>query len=463
MRNLQISIVKKIYYTLVYLLLLFFIIVFSSNDYKNFGIGSLVALVLSVLYLKLSTRIKFLSIPCVFSILVWIFHFGYFPLYVFNLEENIFVNDLLKYSFLEAKDGYIICLIFYFSLNIGISLTAKQQFVSKKKKIFSDSFSKKLFSLWAILTIPYLIYTFYLLKLDGYTMVRENTVGGILSYVFLLYYVLSILVFYDTLTKRKFFWSFNIIVIYGLQIFTGQRFDSVCMEVVLFLILLTNIKLKKRTYFFLILIGIITMYIMSTVGKYRFDNALMFKKIFDFDNYIDFLKNNPLMTTLGDFGGTFTSVMALTNRNNNLDYLYGGTYFVSLFRIIPSMHRIFPEKFSYFVLILPIENQGSLGGSLIGEAYANIGYFGFIIMLIYGIMIGKLYSYSEKIKSNDLLMYCWSYILFLEMLNLVRGYNHNIVFLPFWTWIVFEMIKNSKIYYWRKNYDKNFICNGIVG
>jgi len=127
---------------------------------------------------------------------------------------------------------------------------------------------------------------------------------------------------------------------------------------------------------------------------------LMLQMLKDTSNLDNFIKSNPLFLLLGDFGGTITPVMAAV-KNLSLDnYLFGISYFFAFIRVIPSIHRLFPESFSTFVYLFPKAEQRSLGGSLIGEAYANFGMLGFLVMLLMGIVISKLYSYELKGKMS---------------------------------------------------------------
>jgi len=90
----------------------------SSNE--MLGLQAMIVLAITMFFLIKCAHFKLLSFPVIFSVLVWIFHFGFFPVYYFGAQNTIFVDDLLKYSYEYILEAFNVCLLFYCFLNIGL-------------------------------------------------------------------------------------------------------------------------------------------------------------------------------------------------------------------------------------------------------------------------------------------------------------------------------------------------------
>lgn len=427
---------------------LYYYLVAPQSSYAELGIQSIIVLALTFFFLVGVNRYRIFSYPVIFSLLVWLFHFGNFPPYVFGAEKAITVNDFRHYTFESPHAAFNVCILFYIVLNIGLIVKKPKEIVkiSEKNKIyFNKNFIRIVKVFFAICLVPYMIYTIRMFTLSGYSAIRKQNMAGALSYIALVLYSCAIILFCDAVMKHKIWMILFLYVCFAIQIFVGQRLDSVCLEVTFLIIHLDHRKINVKS---IILLGIFVffgIYILDVVARYRHDLSLLFSKMFALSTVQSFFQNNPIFIFMGNFGGTVTTVIGAV-RNFTLDnYLFGITYVAALARIFPAIHRFLPSIWETYIYAFDESDMHSLGGSIIGEAYANFGYFGFIPILILGFIIAKLYAYEMKTKRKDILFYCWIFIVYFQLMGVIRGYIRNIVFLSAWTFLIFYVFKVRKI------------------
>lgn len=100
---------------------------------------------------------------------------------------------------------------------------------------------------------------------------------------------------------------------------------------------------------------------------------------------------------LGEFGGTnYTVALALEHFPTDVPFGYGLTYLLSWIYILPNFGYNSWDIMSRttYVDYLKGYTTSGLGGSYIGEAYYNFGYFGLIFLIIFGCFLAW---YDKKI------------------------------------------------------------------
>lgn len=415
----------------------------ADNSYKYLGVYSLIVLFFSLHILRKIKKYDWFSFPIIFMVLVWIFHFSFFALYFFGKESVIAINDLLRYDSTVVIKSFYIGIFFYLCLLAGLCISN----FGVKSKIYlvecklTNEFVNNIRVIFVITLIPYLIYSVQSLFMRGYGTVRASIMTGALSYVSLICYSTAIIIFFWDVKNNKTIRCLFLMAVFAIQIFSGQRFDSVCIEIVFFMILLSHKKVGPKRLVILVILGLISIYFLNIIGTYRFDFNLMKEKMFAKESFQTFLETNPVFMLFSDFGGTVASLLSAVKNFNLSNYFFGITYIVAAFYIFPMASRFFPEKYLNFVNAFPLIEKRSLGGSVIGEAYVNFGIFGGIVLFLLGIFISRLYSRQKK-TTNEF-YYCWSFICFLQVLNIVRGYIKNVVFLSFWMFVVVIILSKS--------------------
>ena len=442
---------QSIWYYLGLAIGLFYIIYFflyMNKDYSSLGSCSLVILAMSIIVLVIGRGYRFLSFPVIFSVLVWVFHFGFFPLYLFGAEKIILFNDLRYYSIQEVEKAFAMAVIFYAALVFGISHKSriKLKTTASLEKIdyhFSRSFENNTWVIFFVCAVPYLYYAWKSITLGGYSAVRQNIMSGPLSYISLLLYACAVILFQCSLQRKNkpalvFLYAF-----FTVQIFSGQRFDAMCIELAFVLMHFGGKKLKIKTIVIALIAVLIGLYVLTMIGLYRLDFQSMFSELTSVENFYYYWTNNPIYTILADYGGTFASLLGSVRNYDASTFLLGTSYIVAIFHIFPFASHFFPAKYVTFINGFYASNTHSLGGSLFGEAYANFGVFGFIPCMILGVIISKLYTMERNESNQNMLLKCWFFIVYIQMFNLVRGYFKNVIFLSFWAYIVFMIISRK--------------------
>ena len=424
------------------LIFIIYFFLYMQKDYSSLGACSLVILAMSIFVLVLGRGYRFLSFPVVFSVLVWVFHFGFFPLYLFGVEKIILFNDLRYYSIQEVEKAFAMAVLFYTALVFGITRKTKVKLktttsMEKIKFDISRAFEKKTWIIFFVCAVPYLYYAYRSVTLGGYSAVRQNIMSGPLSYISLLLYACAVILFQSSLNRKN---RIAIIFLYSfftVQIFSGQRFDAMCIELAFVLMHISGKKIIAKTAIIAVVVGTIGLYVLTIIGMYRLNFQSMFSELFSTENFNYFWKNNPLYTILADYGGTFASLLGAVRNFNFSTYLLGMNYVVALFHIFPYASHLFPAEYVTYINGFYASNIHSLGGSLFGEAYANFGLIGFMPCLLLGILISKLYAMENDENNQNMLLKCWYFIVYIQMFNLVRGYFKNVIFLSFWSYLFF--------------------------
>ncbi len=414
---------------------------FEEKEFANLGMCSLVVLFLSVIILVVGRGYRFVSFPVLFSVLAWVFHFGFFPLYLFGSDDIILFNDLFFYTTHEIEETFIVCVIFYVSLVLGMTYKPKLKlqntfYLERIKYEFSPSFNRNAWIFFAVCAVPYLYYAFMSISLGGYLAVRQNIMSGPLSYISLLLYSCAILLFQRALDKKSKITLLFLSLFFTVQIFSGQRFDAMCIEFAFILMFFRGKKFKVKTLVVSVVVAFVGLYILTIIGMYRLDFESMFSEFTNVDNLTLFWNNNPIYVFLADYGGTVASMLGSVRNYNFSNYLFGMSYVVALFHIFPFASYVFPAKYVNFINGFYASKTHALGGSFFGEAYANFGTFGIIPCFVLGIIISKLYAMENNILNKNVLLRCWTFIVYIQMFNLVRGYFKNTIFLSFWAFIV---------------------------
>ena len=111
----------------------------------------------------------------------------------------------------------------------------------------------------------------------------------------------------------------------------------------------------------------------------------------------------------GDIYEYLPEAYVYNNYTEEIDYLYGASYLSSITMIVPGLNRIVPSNILIYTYSIPAVDQHHLGGSFIGEAYANFGIFGFFPV----VLLGNIVKEIDKIRidENNELYACWIYML----------------------------------------------------
>lgn len=162
------------------------------------------------------------------------------------------------------------------------------------------------------------------------------------------------------------------------------------------------------------------------------------------------LKSNPLFPVIGEFGITQITVsLTITNYPSTIPFKLGLSYIVGLLSwIIPITGSQWYKNATVFLYGFDYGSRLTLGGSYIGELFANFGWFGVIGAIFVGYFVGRTCSnIFACIKSER-----WSELIILLVLfyfNLfwVRNFFYGFVFtyvgLKLYIWVATQIYRRK--------------------
>lgn len=402
--------------------------------------------------LLLSTKSKrFISIGLFFFILLCIFHFGRLIFLEINPLPTVSPEIVLRsYKFsLIMISAVVVGYLFY--------LSKKKKDVSTTSIVLDDNIVRRIrkVSYWIIaLTIIPLIYIDFI-KIqyslaNGYVGIfslgNENAFVKYAS-VFTAFTrpaVLLLIISYYKIQKKArtvliAFFAYSI-----LEMLSGARSTSMIYIVASLILYSRLFSFKKSNLIIILLLFFSTLYILPSITVVR-QGSYSVKEVMIASNLVK-EEGGQVKALLSEFGGTQISVayaILFTNSFNG-----GLTYLNSLINISPKIpESILPiiSKDLTYTNSFPSENQYTLGGSCIGEAYYNFGWFAPLFAFLLGMIIGRIdVGLCEINKSNF-----YTNIMLIAglpfILLWVRGFFCTMIFPMFWVPLLYRFyIKKLK-------------------
>ncbi|MBQ7140958.1 MAG: O-antigen polysaccharide polymerase Wzy [Bacilli bacterium] len=296
---------------------------------------------------------------------------------------------------------------------------------------------------------PYLI-TFFnqrnIIKTVGYDMQYDTLLTGTSSFFTKIadFFPLGIitLVFAwgnkNELNKKNFFIKRIILILLSLtylmcELLLGQRTGVVLFVFALLFVIYKEKKIPINSLIFIGIGGLLLMAGLRIVGITRSGNVY---------NPLD--QSNPIVDFISDTGWNLMSLSEFQKIMPEVrNYGYGNSYIVSLLEVIPNLNfwNVHPAyvygNISQFLREYLGYSYG-LGCTPVAEAYYNFGYFGFLIFLLWGLILIIL---NRKFENNKDLISNYTVVLFIGILlkSCVRS-SFYAVFRPFLLFILLPII-----------------------
>lgn len=415
---------------------------FLSRGHSNQGFAAIIILVWAIIYLKNICGFKFLSFQIVFTLLIWLFHFGFFPLYYWGRENDIMANGLYLFSTDAINQALYAGNLMFLSLILGFTFSSnniEDYIENRDNESYIPPAVLQMFRIvFYVCLIPFMINIIISLMARGYEDVYSRYTSGITAYLYLILYATSIFLFQNSINENRIDKVCLLYLLYAVSMLSGQRIDALCIILTFLLMQFGQRKFKLKTIALCILIVFVGLYFTHTIGFYRKNFGLMFNKLFSAENFIKYL-SNPIAPILGEFGGTISTLVGSVEYYTAENLLKGNTYFASLVYIIPKLNSILPQRYITFIDVFPTAIKHGLGGSFLGEVYANFSVYGFIAVFIMSIFIGKITISSYGNNENPYRKW-WKNVMIFVFFLLVRGYFKNVIFLGFWCWIIMKRL-----------------------
>lgn len=438
----------RILYFLVYIMIniLLFMVFHINSDYQRslnlLNIISLFQLTISLLILRKFSYTIY-SLPVVFLILSYFFHLGQLPLLAFNIDAD------MPWPVIKLIDPniYIDSIMFvikvHFTLVLGILIKSMNRYTEVESSTINSSEQSELNRIFVIGKIFVIIGVFPLLYYEAKKFFAYITIGygstgiaplGVISLIMNMFYIGLIMMLIGK--KNDYKYSRNLLLtsifLFVLMMVSGSRGEKIVRLIIMFSVFFTisyNKRIKIKTWIKYIFSGYLGLTFINFVSDMRSQ---------DFSGYSSFitifagaLKSNPLFEAMGEFGGTLVSVgYSLTFFPSTSEYLLGSSYIKGLSMMMLNIGGFidgFRDEILY-VFQFPVRYQTALGGSYIGELYANFGQLGVIFSFVIGIFLASI---SKKIElsciNKQWIRYSMMIVVYSRVIWWIRDYFGNMV------------------------------------
>lgn len=436
---------------LINIILLIFSVESSGQDWlKKAAILSILQLVINIFAL-----IKFgekpFSLPVLFLLFSWVFHFGNISIFGLNLSAkltftmltqvpNYIVKDSVEYAFfVQSFVAFGMFLVLIIKKNDGDVMKAHGE---------DEKYLSFIRNLGAILILIGIIPTLYidigkiiLFFSSGYVATYSLAQNGplvILARVFKVG-IFLLIIGYKNRPKTATI-LFLMIIFYQLLIMiSGNRGQAVVEFIGLFYLYTNTIyKIRLKTIIPYGIIGYFLIVILNALSVFRLDKSPNFEDLMV--AFTESLQTSPIILVLHEFGGTLITVCYSFLAFSGGDYIqYGTNYLFSLLTVFPNVMGIFDGIYTNAIYVenFPESFRTYIGGSYIGEIYFSFKQFGIPFALFIGIAIS---FFSRKINKaivqKKYILLCIYMIIFPDTLWWIRGYFIDIVRYPIWISLV---------------------------
>lgn len=375
-----------------------------------------------------------------FLVCLYVFSMGQCLMYPFGIHTDRDLLGFLGISEIEIFSALcytnISLALFYLGINISSIYYIKENNPTKNFKIYTDSSLKRTRAIGVFFLVLSIIPHYYYLISDvwlslrfGYGAIYEQTEKiGVDNFFVLVgkYYIPALICLFIYYRKQ----NKIILVIESLlgldaviMLIGGGRSGAVV--IIGLLLILHNFlicKYNKRKTLIIVICGLILTCLLAFISHIRSDanRSLGTMQVN--------IEKNLLTDAVAEMGSTmFCLIKSQDIIPNDEPYRYGKTYLYSLTTIIPNLGfwKVHPAKLESNMSEWLTEklnlNYGS-GFSMCAETYVNFGNFGVLVFIIFGVIIGKIFTLFEKnIYENKYPEVVFSFILFYFIMFLPRN------------------------------------------
>lgn len=366
---------------------------------------------------------KMLITPYIFVITVlFLYSSGQYLLFSLGLRFE-------KFDLFEIFDHYILLRAVIYSnfcivlLHLGVLLyKPKQKKEDVLHKIIEDKILKQciLIVLIPLVSLSGLIYFYDAIPMAinslryGYLSLYEENSGGetipILSslYPLRMMFIPNLLFLSFLLKDKKIIRIATFLLILstiGLSFIGGSRTDGIVVLICFIVFWHNFIKpYKKNRALLLILIGFLIITIIVPIVDFRNIENKEIKDFYHF--YVDsLLNNNAIISIIGELGGSAFPLLNLQLLQPSVySYKFGESYLAALTAPIPNfllgdyITSIRVSLAEWLQEILGLDYGP--GFSVVAESFYNFGFWGCLIFIPFGIILGYLFNYNYSSKDS---------------------------------------------------------------
>lgn len=455
MNKLKISI-KKVLILISFVIINIFTFIASININNDdwickFTIISIIQLISNILYLKI-LKYNIFSLPVLFIIFSYMFHFGHLILITFNIDVErsfdatiLVSNETYRNACYFVMYSQIFLVLGIIVVNIFSDNKIKYDFRNALSYKFDDR--ERVFKIGFYLFIVGIIPTIYIDISRIIAYVQGNylstyyiNVNSIITYLANLTQYGVIMMIIGRYDKKSFVNKvMTITIIYQVIIMlTGNRGSAIMLIISLVYIYINLVKnINKKQVIKFIVLGYIGIALINFIGETRMAEIREIDTLLGI--FFESLTKSPLFELLGEFGSTMiTLCYSIMFFPTVKEFACGTNYLTSLLIAIPGVSKFIGDLINEFVFInyFPSSYRAYLGGSYLGELYYSFGKLGVIFTVFIGIFIAYT---SIKIKvaiyNKELLKLSIYMVVFNNILWWGRSYFSGLLRECIWTMV----------------------------
>lgn len=442
---------------------------FIENWTFNISMLALTLFLFHIIQLKI-LKFAYYDFRVWFTLLMYLFFFGRVFLEGFNLSGEIFWDLMSRYSDKTMSNAslYIIC----YTQSIFWGLTnfvTKSDYKGLEKKTLTnriigwnskEEVNNLLFKSGLLLVIFSAPFKFFVDIQDivaaqssgmYYALTEKSGLADDFAFLFVPG-IIALIVSGNEYKNKKMVGLVALSISYFLitMILTGDRRYAVTsiLAIILSFMMINKVKINYLKLLFLTLGVLFFLNLLSEIRKIRLNGLSDIFSFFAQGNF-NIFSSQILYEVFAEFGLSFFSVVAVYKEiPQNIDYLYGLSFIGSLVSLLP-IGFLFLDFFSMVSIskqVNALPGNYSVGATLAGDFYANFGWLSILIVILFGYVLSKIFSFKNDFSEN---YYIWRYFsLFYILINLIRSSFFEIVrptFLIIIIPIIFiKILKNMK-------------------
>lgn len=456
----------------IYCLINIFIIVCSilaRDDLRILSILGLVQIVYCIITVQKKSPLKF-SLGVLFLAVLYLFHSGLALL----LLQNYTYSEIASFV---PREYYVLAQIFtelsIFMFPIGYSMGKGKN--KPFKQLHLSQVSAHPFIVAFLFCVPfYLLATYIKVRTgiaEGYAATYLLESHPLFHYgsLFITSAIplgIILLVFYRRKTRFSRLIAISIVIVSVYSMTSGHRITALVNLIVLSIVYFNIVsELNKKSIILLVLSAvffIIFLPMVSTLRTYGNVDQENINKMYNEMKSGE--QEGAVYSGLTEFGGTVLSLALPIQNSNSSSFNCGLSYLILPFNLSPKLPLDLVESDWYrtsrvFMYKYSVTKGMSFGGSCLGEAFANFGWFGWLFFLIVGLIVRMADNAIDELKNSGRLSFLTIFMIWQtpNFILWIRSYSY--VFVSFtlillyilWMYSVKEGQKN---YYKKRTYLK---------
>ncbi|WP_415346001.1 O-antigen polysaccharide polymerase Wzy [Clostridium perfringens] len=446
--------ITKLILIFTYISINLLLITFLNNCYYKKDINlltfiSIIQLCINIIFL---IRLGFekLSLPILFVVFTYIFHLSQLLLYTFNIKmdntlmviDRVDIDTFLYYCIFTIVSQFLLC------LGIGITKVKIKEKITKYRYINKDIIYKTGLYVFLLGFLPK-VYTDLQKIIVAYSgnylstyNVGNNIIIQILSNCFEFGIYMILIGKQDN--KRFCRKVFIIVLLYETIIMlSGNRGRAIVYIISLVFLYFKIIeKIKLKTSINIIILSYLIIIFINFISKIRMIELSNLNELVDI--LMSCINGNIFFETIAEFGGTLIS-LAFSFKFYPIfsNYMNGSSYILGIVSVIPNISKIINgiNNKTIFTYNFPESYRFALGGSYLGELYANGGTFSIVLCFIIGIGLGVISNKIDKcIEEKDWFKLTFYMMLFPNIIWWIRAYFSDVVRTLMWSGLIIYFI-----------------------